>query len=244
MRHWSAHLRHALASSALDADNVDEQALHAESKYDELRADGVPEQDALAEIDRLIDGWRMDPASLQRVVRRATAVVPPSTSRSLLSGMIADAIYGLRLLRAKPGYASVTIVTIALGVGAVTTLFSVAYGVLLRPLPWGDTERLVRLSETRGGKQGRVPGTMMNGSYLAWADAPQTLDAIGYYGGGNPATLTGAGEATRIPVSRVTPSTIQLLGVPAIRGRIFEATEGSARNDQPSAVLISYGLWE
>ena len=50
-------------------------------------------------------------------------------------------------LRSRPGYAAITILTIALGVGAVTTLFSVAYGVLLRPLPWGDTERLVRLSE-------------------------------------------------------------------------------------------------
>ena len=138
----------------------------------------------------------------------------------------------------------ITILTIALGVGAVTTLFSVAYGVLLRPLPWGDTERLVRLSETRGGRQGRVPGTMMNGSYIAWADAPQTLEAIGYYSGENQATLTGAGEATRIPVSRVTPSTIELLGVRPVRGRIFEATDGGSRNDQPSVVLISYGLWE
>ena len=69
------------------------------------------------------------------------AVIPPSASRSILSGTIADAIYGLRLLRAKPGYAAITILTIALGVGAVTTLFSVAYGVLLRPLPWGNTER-------------------------------------------------------------------------------------------------------
>ena len=51
-----------------------------------------------------------------------------------------DATYGLRLLRAKPGYAAITILTIALGVGAVTTLFSVAYGVLLRPLPWGDAD--------------------------------------------------------------------------------------------------------
>ena len=49
---------------------------------------------------------------------------------------------------------------------------------------------------------------MMNGSYLAWADAPQTIEAIGYYSGDNQVTLTGAGEATRIPVSRVTPSTI------------------------------------
>ena len=126
----------------------------------------------------------------------------------------------------------------------MTTLFSVAYGVLLRPLPWGDTERLVRLSETRGGREGRVPGTMMNGSYLAWADAPQTLDAIGYYSCDSQATLTGAGEATRIAYSRVTPSTIQLLGVSPVRGRIFEAAEVGTRNDRPSVVLVSYALWE
>lgn len=155
-----------------------------------------------------------------------------------------DATYGLRLLRAKPGYAAITILTIALGVGAVTTLFSVAYGVLLRPLPWGDTERLVRLSESRGGREGRVPGTMMNGSYLAWAEAPQTLEAIGYFSGDTPATLTGAGEATRIAMSRVTPSTIALLGVAPIRGRIFEAAEGRSQNGQPSVALISYPLWE
>ena len=81
----------------------------------------------------------------------------------------------------------------------MTTLFSVAYGVLLRPLPWGNTERLVRLSETRGGREGRVPGTMMNGSYLAWADAPQTLEAIGYYSGDNQATLTGPARRRGLP---------------------------------------------
>ena len=157
--------------------------------------------------------------------------------------MAADAIYGLRLMRARPGYAAITVLTIALGVGAVTTLFSVAYGVLLRPLPWGSTERLVRLTETRGGREGRIPGTMMNGSYIAWADAPQTLDAIGYYSGDNQFTLSGAGEATRLAVSRVTPSTIELLGVGPIRGRIFEPTEGQSRNDRASVVLISYALW-
>ena len=85
---------------------------------------------------------------------------------------------------------------------------------------------------------------MMNGSYLAWADAPQTTrSASAYYSDENPATLTGAGEATRIPVSRVTPSTIELLGVRPVRGRIFDATEGRSRQ-QPPLALISYGLWE
>ena len=238
-----ARVRSAFASSAIDDDIIDELAQHAESAYDELRADEVSEQEALARIDRLIDGWRTDPKSLQRVVRRSVAVVPPSRSRSWLSGSIADAFYGLRLLRAKPGYAAITILTIALGVGAVTTLFSVAYGVLLRPLPWGRTERLVRLSETRAGRPGRIPGTMMNGSYIAWADAPQTLEAIGYYSNENQVTLTGAGEATRIAMSRVTPSTIELLGIRPVRGRVFDATDGRTGN-QATVALISYGLWE
>jgi len=164
--------------------------------------------------------------------------------RTVLAGTANDHVYAMRLLRSKPGYAALTILTIALGVGAATTLFSVAYGVLLRPLPWGDTERLVRLSETRGGREGRVPGTMMNGSYLAWADAPQTLDAIGYYSSETQFTLSGAGEATRIAVARVTPSTIQLLGVRPVRGRIFDSSEGQSRTDRASVVLISHALWE
>jgi predicted permease len=229
---------------SLDLDVIEELAQHAESTYDALRADGATDAEALATIDRLIDGWRSDPIALRRIATRAVAVTPPAPSRSFVSGAGADAIYGLRLLRARPGYAAVTILTIALGVGAATTLFSVAYGVLLRPLPWGQTDRLVRLSETRGGKEGRVPGTMMNGTYIAWADAPQTLDAIGYFSNDNQATLTGAGEPMRIAYSRATPSTIELLGVPPVRGRIFAVTDGARRNDDQSLVLIAQGLWE
>jgi len=152
-----------------------------------------------------------------------------------------DWIYGLRLLRARPGYAAVTILTIALGVGAVTTLFSVANGVLLRPLPWAETDRLIRLTETRGGREGRVPGTILNGSYNAWAESPQTIEGIGAYRD-TPVTLTGAGEPMRIATAPLTPSTLELLRVRPVRGRIFEAGEG--RQGQPPVAIISHGLWE
>ena len=245
MHDFLRHIERAFEGTALDRDILEELAQHAESTYEALRADGLRQDEATARIETLVAAWRSDPQALRRVIKRAPAVAPPMASRSkFLAGAVADAIYGLRLLRAQPGASLVTILTIALGVGAVTTLFSVAYGVLLRPLPWGATERLVRLSETRGGREGRVPGTMMNGSYLAWANAPQTLEGIGYYGGDTQMTLTGAGEATRIAVSRMTPSTIQLLGVAAIRGRIFEVTDGGSRTTEPSMVLVSYGLWE
>ena len=237
----SARIRTAFASAPVDRDILDELTQHAEATYAALRADGASEAEAIEKIDQLIDGWRRDPQSLRRVAKRAPVVIPPSPSRSLASGAWADAVYGLRLLRAKPGYAAVTILTIALGVGAVTTLFSVVYGVLLRPLPWGDTERLVRVTETRGGRQGRIPGTMMNGSFNAWADSPQTIEGIGIFAE-NLMTLTGLGDAVRIPVARITPSTFALLMAQPKRGRIFEATEG--RPGQPPLAIIAQGLWE
>ena len=242
MRNWLHDIESAFAGTALDRDILEELAQHAESTYEALRADGVSADEANARIASLIAGWRSNPLALQRIVKRAAAVVPPAASRpGLLAGAGADLIYGLRLLRAQPGASLVTILTIALGVGAVTTLFSVAYGVLLRPLPWGDTERLIRLSETRGGREARVPGTIMNGSYVAWADKPQTIEAIGAFS--EPTmTMTGAGDAARISVARVTPSMLELLRVRPWRGRLFETGEG--RMNQAGVALLSAGLWE
>src|SRR5262247_2643283 len=78
--------------------------------------------------------------------------------------------YAVRLLRRQPGFAAVAILTMALGIGATTMLFTVVYGVLLKPLPWPDADRLVRVTETRGGRSGRVAGTLSNGTFLAWRD--------------------------------------------------------------------------
>lgn len=237
----TARIRSAFRALDVDADIIEELAQHAESTFDALRADGVSEHDALAQIDRLIDGWRANPASLHRVIRRAPAVTPPSTSPSFASGAVADAIFGLRLLRAKPGYAAVTILTIALGVGAVTMLFSVAYGVLLRPLPWANANGLIRVTETRGGKEGRLPGTILNSTYLAWSDSPKTIESLGAYRE-TQMTLTGLGDAARLTVSAVTPSMLQMLDVLPVRGRIFSLEEGHRGNT--SFAILSQGFWE
>ena len=234
-------IRAAFVGAMIDPDVLEELAQHAESTYHELRADGLGEQEALAKIDRLIEGWRDDPKSLQRAIRRSIAVVPPPASRSRFSGALADAIYGVRLLRATPGYAAITILTIALGVGAVTTLFSIANSVLLRPLSWAAGEGLVRVIESRGGREGRVPGTMMNGPYLAWADAPQTIEGLGSWTTGS-VTLTGAGDAARVNVANVSPSLLPLLRAQPLRGRVFAPGEG--RDDNWRIAILSQGLWE
>jgi predicted permease len=225
----------------IDRDVLDELAQHAESTYQSLRADGATGEEADARIDALIAGWRRDPAALTRVVKRAPAVVPPPSGTSVWSGAMADVIYGLRMLRAQPGAALLTVLTIALGVGAVTTLFSVAHGVLLRPLSWATGDGLVRVIESRGGRQGRVPGTLMNGSYLAWADAPQTIEAIGAWTSGA-VTLSGAGDATRVTVTNVTPSLLHVLGVQPLRGRLFLPGDGS--NGNWRLAILSQGFWE
>jgi len=75
-----------------------------------------------------------------------------------------------RLARHEPGFAAIAILTVALGVGAATILFSLVNGVLLRPLPWRDADRLVRVSETRKGATRNFPGALTNGTFLAWAE--------------------------------------------------------------------------
>jgi putative ABC transport system permease protein len=241
MRDLQQRIVAAFAGTLIDRDILEELAQHAEATYDALRADGVSADDAVARIDALIEAWRQDPSSLQRVMKRAPAIAPPPASPSLFSGMFADVVYALRLLRAQRGSAALTIITIALGVGAVTTLFSVANSVLLRPLPWVTGDGLVRVIESRGGREGRVPGTMMNGPFLAWAEAPQTIEGIGAWTTGA-VTVSGTGDAARVSVANVTPSLLPLLRAQPLRGRVFEPGEG--RDQQWRIAILSQGLWE
>src|SRR6478736_4318695 len=132
-----------------------------------------------------------------------------------------DLRYACRLFRRNLGYAALAILTMAVGIGATTTLFSVAYGVLLKALPWAGGDRLVRLTESRKGQQARLPGTISNGPYLAWRDQASTLEAIGGYGlGGNAMTaVANGGEPARLQVVRLTASMFDVLRVHPLRGR-------------------------
>ncbi len=241
MPDFRRQLEDAFAGTSIDRDVLEELAEHADSAYMELRAEGVADDEAATRVQALIAGWRHDPLSLQRTVKRTPAVAAPPVTTSVWAGVFADLIYGLRLLRAQRGTTAITILTIALGVGAVTTLFSVTHGVLLRPLSWATGEGLVRVIESRGGRQGRVPGTMMNGPFLAWADAPQTIEGIGAWNTGA-VTLIGADEATRVTVANVTPSLLPLLRAQPLRGRVF--TPEDSRGGNWRIVILSQGFWE
>ena len=156
--------------------------------------------------------------------------------------LLHDLQYNARLIRRQPGYAAIVIVTMALGIAATTVLASVAYGVLLKPLPWADAPRLVRLYESRQGGTERFQPLMTNSTYLAWRQAPSaTLDAMGAWAARS-ATLTGIGEPRQIKVAGVTPGLFEMLGGAPEIGRTFAAGEDDP--GRPPIVVISHGFWQ
>jgi putative ABC transport system permease protein len=173
--------------------------------------------------------------------QRVSASSPPAATGVPLAGLMQDLRYGVRLLRRQPGFAAVAMATMALGIGATTALFSVAYGVLLKPLPWAGADRLVRVTETRQGRAGRVVGTVSNGTFLSWRDHPAAIEDLGGWLT-QTETLTGAGDPMRVSIIPVTPSLFTILRVRPLVGRLFNVDEGAP--GQPGLVILSYGLWQ
>jgi putative ABC transport system permease protein len=151
-----------------------------------------------------------------------------------------DLRYGARMLRKQPGFTLIAVLTLALGIGANTAIFSVVNALLLRPLPFPDAERLVWVEEVS--KQTNTSQAAWGGHFLAWQEQSQTLAGIAQI---DSATwpLTGAGEPERVDIGRIPASFLPMLGVqPLIPGRNFSAVEdfpGGAR-----VAILSHGLWQ
>lgn len=161
-------------------------------------------------------------------------------AREIVTGTLQEFRHAKRRLRREPGYAAMALLAIALGIGATTTLFSVTYGVLLKPLPWPEPDRLVRLEERRGGRSGRIPWTVTNATYLAWQDS-STVEAIGGWMS-LPSTFSDGGEPERIRMARLTPSVFTVLNAHARIGRVFDAKDAAKR--QVDTVILSHGFWQ
>ena len=121
--------------------------------------------------------------------------------------LIQDLRYALRTFIKRPGLTSVALITLALGIGANTAIFSVVNAVVLRPLPYADPDRLVTLWETAPGAERR---SVAPGNFVDWRDQNQTFEGLAatFYGNFN---LTGAGESERIDGSTVTSNFMQVL---------------------------------
>jgi putative ABC transport system permease protein len=236
---FNDRLRAALPG--LDDDVREELAQHAAAIYASARAEGCDADEAERRVGDQIRDWASNPARLRRRPRRETAVIPPESGRPGLATVLQDARYAWRLMVRQPAHAAVLIATMALGISATTVLGSVTYGVLMKPLPWANAPRLVRLYEKREGSTKRLLSIMTNASFLEWRNAPRTLDAIGAWSTARMA-VTGSDRPERVRVAAVTPGLLTLLDAVPLMGRLLVPGDDEP---QPAAVaLISYGWWQ
>ena len=174
-----------------------------------------------------------------------TSPTTPASSTGSLSATLEtfaqDVRHTLRLLRRAPAFTFTALATIALGIGLNTAIFSVAYGVLWRPLPYPDPDRLIMISSAQQTQAGvKTFTTWAPVSYEALRQSVTTLDHLAAYTSIN-AQLTGRGEALQVGALDVSPSFFATLGVTPARGRAF--LTGASAPDDDRAAIVSDRLW-
>ncbi len=149
-----------------------------------------------------------------------------------------DLSYTGRVLRRSPGFAVTAVIIVALGIGATTAAFSVTDFVLLRPLPFPEPERLVKLSE-------KTPGystmELSAPNYRDWKAAATSFESMGVYSG-RAVTMTGSGEPRRLPGAAISADLLPTLRIAPLIGRQFTAADD--RQGAPGTVLLSFQLWQ
>jgi len=150
-----------------------------------------------------------------------------------------DVRYGARMLTKHKAFTVVAVVTLALGIGANTAIFSVVNELLLRPLPYGDADRVVMLWEVT--PNGRHQNTTSRANYRSWRDQSSSFQRMAAFTDQR-VNLTGAGEPEELSVQFATPELFRVLEVNPILGRTF-APDDDAPDKTPPAVL-SYALWQ
>jgi putative ABC transport system permease protein len=207
---------------------------------DEIRA-----HFAMAIADRVARGESPDDAraAVQREfgnVGHVKEVTREAWGGMWLERLLMDVRYALRSMRRAPVFAVVATLTLALGIGANTAMFTVVRGILLRPLPFPDPDALVIAMHAPDNLRALVGPSMTDKEYLQFRARTKTLSPIGTYNS-YPATLLGAGEPLRLATASATPSLFSALGVRAAHGRVFR--EGEDTPSTSSVVVIGDRLW-
>ena len=136
-----------------------------------------------------------------------------------MSSFLNDLRYATRMLRRSPGFTAVAVLTLAFGIGANTAIFSFVDGMLLRPLPYPDADRIVRVMEKppRGARNG-----ISTLNFLDWQKDNTVFDFMSAQGGG-PVTLTGGAEPVQLRGGRVSANYFRIFGIKAALGRVTRA---------------------
>ena len=158
-----------------------------------------------------------------------------------MSTLLQDVRYGLRMLAKTPGFTAAAVLTLALGIGANTAIFSMVYGVLIRRLPFKDPGRLYTLWE-RNLKMGYEQNPPAAANFRDWRDRNHVFERMAAFDSSRTFNLAGAGNPERVDGAAVSPGLFELLGVEPIWGRTFSTGEDQPGRD--GVVMLSYGLWQ
>src|SRR5262245_7610642 len=218
----------------------EELRYHIERQIEEHISKGMTEEEARYAALRAMGG-----------VERRKEECRDMRRVSRLEDLMQDVRYSLRTLRKSPGFTAVAVITLALGIGANTAIFSVVNALMLRPLPFPDPERLVWVEVNSGTNTG---GEVEGGLFLDWQEQSRTLEGIAAINSGktridkdwaraHARRLIGSGETEIVEVGQITASFFTVLGVqPLPPGRNFIAAEDRRGSDR--VAILSHGLWQ
>jgi putative ABC transport system permease protein len=219
-------LRNLFTSRRVEVDLDQEVHSHLELLTEENIRAGMPPHEAQRAA-------RIELGGIEQVKEQVREERLGNSLRSVIS----DCRYGLRQLRKNPGFTAVAVLTLALGIGVTTAIFSVVYGVLLRPLPYRDPNRIMAVFEVTS--KGR-PSRLADPNFDDFRDQSRSFQAIAKYTD-NVASVSGASQPTRTTVAGVSPDFLKVFGIQPILGRDFNASD--AKKGAGPTVLVSYGYW-
>jgi predicted permease len=221
-------------------DVSDEIRFHLDMRAQELIEQGVPSDQAWREARRQFG----DVAAIEAECRdERSARTRERGRREWWRGLAMDLRYALRSLRTNVGFTLAAVLTLGLGIGAASAVFTVVDGVLLRPLPYSDPGRLTMVWLYGAMGQGNSELPLSSGLYAEARDGVKGLAPMAAFRSW-PFVLSGEANAEpeQIAGSRTEPALFKTLGVRPVLGRTF--TEEEARAGAPRVVVISYGLWQ
>jgi putative ABC transport system permease protein len=221
-------LRSLFRKSRVEQELSDELRFHLEKLAEEYVAKGITPQEARCAALRELGGVEQIKEEC-RDMRRV----------NYIESFFQDLRYGLRMLVKNRGFTLVAVLTLGLGIGANSAIFSVVDAVILRPLPYKDPNRLVMVKE-RIPLASPEPIPVCAPDVVQFQRQNQVFESVAAFGGGQ-FDLSGEGEPERITAERVNAGLFSLLGVQPVVGRPFTAEE-----DQPghSLAILSYALWQ
>lgn len=247
MPDWKAevekHLRQLALPPQREVEIVEELTLHLDERFQELLHDGHDREEAYRlAISELLDSGVLirDLQNVERRVVREPVELGAEGSSNMIANIWQDVRYGMRALRKSPGFTLVAVLLLAIGIGANTAIFGIVNSVLLRPLPYRDSDRIMTLWQNNV-KSGVARNDVSPANFLDWKQQSTSFESMA---GIEPFgfSMIGSGEPEQFRVWLVTSGFFEIMGSEALHGRTFTADEYQQGNNQ--VVVISYGLWQ